>query len=118
MSFPEPEWLSKTEVTEEEREKEGELREIKPKDFIKELKTIVDSVPVRIFDVIGEEAKDFKPLSEVAGTVAEKLGISADNAATLLKLLIMLRLVEYDEVEDRIRSIEPISRFIARMKWG
>ena len=99
-------------------ERPEERREVTPRGFVNELKSVVSSTPVKLLKVVGEEAKEFRPLEEVAKAVSAELKITEENAMKLLRLLIMLRLVEYDDVEEKIRSWEPITRFIARVEWG
>jgi len=91
-------------------------KEILLKDFMNELKTIINSSPIKVLEIIGEDAKEFVPLNTIAEAIARKLEITTENAFSILRLIIMLRLVEYDDMEDKARALEPVTRFILRLK--
>ena len=94
------------------------LREVSPRDFVSELKSAVEATPMKVLEVVGEEAPEFKEFGEVASAIASRLNFSEETAVMLLKLMIMTRLVDYDDVADKVRALEPITRFIARAKWS
>ena len=89
-------------------------KEILLKDFMNELRTIISSSPIKVLEIIGEEAKEFVPLNTIAEAIARKLEITTENAFSIIRLIIMLRLVEYDDMEDKARALEPVTRFILR----
>ncbi|RLF07503.1 MAG: hypothetical protein DRJ69_07065 [Thermoprotei archaeon] len=91
-------------------------KEISLKAFMDELKTVINSSPIKLLEVVGEEAKEFTSLDVIADAVAKKLEITTENAQSLLRLTIMLRLVEYDDLEDKVRALDPLTRFVARIR--
>ena len=121
-------------LAEEERLPEAEeAREVIPaemegvkidiKGFVRELKSILSSMPVRVLEVVAREAKDFRDVGEVARALAKELDLTEEDGNLLIRLLIMLRLVEYEEEGDRVKALNIVAEalepsFMSRIRWG
>ncbi len=121
-------------LAEEERLPEAEeAREVIPtemegvkidiKGFVRELKSILSSMPVKVLEVVAREAKDFRDVSELARALAKELNLTEEDGNLLIRLLIMLRLVEYEEEGDRVKALNIVAEalepsFMSRIRWG
>lgn len=93
------------------------------KGFVRELRSILSSTPVRVLEVVAREAKDFRNVGELAKILADELDITEEEGNLFIRLLIMLRLVDYDEGADQVKALNIVAEalepsFMSRIRWG